>query len=80
MMKCGRWFHLVSCGVFGGKEIIEVLKTMKDGGGMKRFFSLRQYNWTYAFDLNITSFHVFIGFLFFFFFYLGVSLVYFNCT
>jgi len=26
MLQCGRWFRLTLCGVFGGKEMIEILR------------------------------------------------------
>jgi hypothetical protein len=36
-LVCGRWCILASCGVFGGKVMIEVLRTMR---GRQRSLSL----------------------------------------
>jgi hypothetical protein len=48
----GRWFRLALCGVFGGREMIGVLKIVNGRWWNLRIFSLRLYYWTAAVDLK----------------------------
>jgi hypothetical protein len=57
---CGRWCLPVSCGVFGGKEMTEVLSIMRDRRRSLSLLFFTLFTWTTAF--------VFIIFLFFSFF------------
>ena len=52
--ECGRWFYLASCGVFQGREMVGVLKTVNG----------RWWKFQRPFDIclrfKFSSFHVFI--------------------
>jgi hypothetical protein len=63
MLLYGRWFHHALCGVFGGKEMIGVLKTDQTVVELNDFFFTTLLHWTAVLDLNISSFHVFVDLL-----------------
>jgi hypothetical protein len=56
VLLCGRWCFHASCGVYGGKGIIEVLRTMKSERALeelKLLFFYTLYLWTTTFVLSL---------------------------
>jgi hypothetical protein len=57
---CGRWFCPAFCGVFGGKQIIEVLKIVRGRWWNLSISFFKIFNhWIVALDFNVISFHDF---------------------